>query len=174
MYPDTFQEKEKKSIEWLNIFLKFLSGFIGSLIGTFTTFFLLLALVGKSSEKFLEAQEKNLSSNFNGGKFEYPTEPEKNNEWLKEKVFQEKVRKELKLRINCFKFLSNLQTGERAVSNHMLFCGPLGTGKSYLARELAKNESLAYGLFSLGNEIFRVSSQKKIDSILQEARKIDR
>ncbi|CAG8562774.1 597_t:CDS:2 [Paraglomus occultum] len=51
-----------------------------SLIGTFTTFFLLLALVGKSSEKFLEAQEKNLLSNFDGGKFEYPTESEKNNE----------------------------------------------------------------------------------------------
>ncbi|CAG8841790.1 34275_t:CDS:2, partial [Racocetra persica] len=55
---------------------------------------------------------------------------------------------------------------------HALFYGPPGSGKTHLAHELARNESVAYAFVKLNDEVYVGSSQVKHDNLLREAKQI--
>jgi ATP-dependent 26S proteasome regulatory subunit len=58
------------------------------------------------------------------------------------------------------------------ISRNLLLYGPPGTGKTFIAEQLAKNETLAYSFVSFETVIFTGSSKEVQDRTLRNAMKI--
>ncbi|WP_172575443.1 AAA family ATPase [endosymbiont GvMRE of Glomus versiforme] len=85
-----------------------------------------------------------------GYKFIFPKKKDQRSNWTDE-IYQKSIRDKIKKKINYFKFIGNFLNEKASHTNkNMLFFGPPGSGKSYYAEILAKNESSAYTIISAG------------------------
>jgi SpoVK/Ycf46/Vps4 family AAA+-type ATPase len=185
-----YEEKQKRKDRIINFFLSLAGGIIGTFAVILFIGFLGF-LVGPSggnidsnnitNEEFRELSKelkKELKKELEGEgvKEKVLTEVEKedaDDNWVENQVLQKEVGEELKIWLNSFKLLPLFQNeNSGGVNKHVLFYGPAGSGKSYVARLLGEKESLAYGFFHFGLDTFVGTSKMKIDSAFQKAKKI--
>lgn len=93
--------------------------------------------------------------------------------WIEKQIVQKEVKEELEIWLKIIKDLSFFRKSENCDNNkHALFCGPPGTGKSYVAELLGQKESLAYNFFRFELEKYVGSSKEKIDKTFKGAKNI--
>jgi len=140
----------------------------------FGSFFVALLIILISNIKKEKSEQKNNHS-YISDKFTIPDLRKQNKNWVDESISNQKIRDEVKIWINSFKYLPPYQTKEGLeVDKHSLLYGPTGSGKSFLAQKFAENESAAFFKAQFETETFVGSSIRKQREVFDEAKILEK
>ena len=146
-------------------FWQFLVNFLVVFLNSVIFLFLFFLIEGNSKEI--------ISSQFKPGEFIINDPSNLDSNWMNKKIFPASVKKDLTVWMNSWKYFSLNLLGEKLNGGeHLLFFGPPGSGKTYLALTFARHESLAYVSVNFGAEFFVGSSKSKQEKIFKRAKEI--
>ncbi|KLL05093.1 MAG: hypothetical protein MRERV_5c024 [Mycoplasmataceae bacterium RV_VA103A] len=114
-----------------------------------------------------------LSGGVQASRFEKPDPNRQNEDWVEKTIIQQGVKKRVKNWLNGFKFLSQYQTKKGLeLDNHVLFCGPPGSGKSFTIEEFCHNETSYFVKAHFESQIWVGSSIEKQQHVFNSAKEL--
>ena len=104
--------------------------------------------------------------------FYEPDPTRKNENWVNDVIVQKDVNKKVKKWINCFKLLPLYLIQSQELDKHVLFCGPPGCGKSFIAEEFCHNETSGFVFANFETQIWAGSSIEKQQRVFTKAKEL--